>query len=134
MIRTAESREFFGDIIHKYTRAQAIEEGVLEDVTEMAKEAGIKIPVALTKAVQEGYVVPDDRSRLWGQSEAGRLWDVLSVLTCYARSAKPGTDTIFFTVTFIMKERQRRNIRLKAVLGGGDEGGPVITIMLPEED
>ncbi|MBP7526773.1 MAG: hypothetical protein KA801_02545 [Syntrophorhabdaceae bacterium] len=134
MTGTAEGREFFGDVIYKYTRAQAIEEGVLEDVTEVAKEAGVKVPVALTKAVWEGCIVPDERSRLCGQSEAGRLWDVLSVFTCCARSAKPGTDTIFFTVRFIMKERQRRNVRFKAVLGGGDEGGPVITIMLPEED
>jgi type I site-specific restriction endonuclease len=30
----------FGEVIYSYTRAQAIEDGVLVDVTDMAKEAG----------------------------------------------------------------------------------------------
>src|ERR1019366_7436165 len=38
----------FGDVIYSYTRKQAIEDGVLVDITEMAKEAGIKYPVAIT--------------------------------------------------------------------------------------
>lgn len=32
----------FGPVVFSYTRAQAIEDGVLVDVSEMAKEAGIK--------------------------------------------------------------------------------------------
>lgn len=32
--------EFFGDVIHVYTRAEALEDGVLVDVSEMAREAG----------------------------------------------------------------------------------------------
>src|SRR4051812_27741843 len=40
----------FGEVIFAYTRKQAIEDGVLVDVTETAKEAGFKIPVALTRA------------------------------------------------------------------------------------
>ena len=39
------------EIIYPYTRAQALEDGVLVDVSEIAKEAGIKFPVALTAAV-----------------------------------------------------------------------------------
>ena len=37
----------FGPVIYAYTRAQAIEDGVLADVTETAKEAGFKLPVAV---------------------------------------------------------------------------------------
>jgi hypothetical protein len=33
-----------------------------------------------------------------------------------------------------MKARQRRLVTLKAMCGPGDQGEPVITIMLPEED
>ena len=39
------------DLIHSYTRQQAIEDGVLMDVSETAKEAGVRFPVALTRAV-----------------------------------------------------------------------------------
>lgn len=42
--------EIFGEAISTYTRAQAIEDGVLVDVSEIAKEAGFKFPVAVTRA------------------------------------------------------------------------------------
>jgi hypothetical protein len=45
-----------------------------------------------------------------------------------------GGSTILYRLYFIMKERQRRLITLKAACGYGDAGEPVITIMLPEED
>jgi type I site-specific restriction endonuclease len=35
-----EPDPIFGEVIYSYTRAQAIEDGVLVDVTDMAKEAG----------------------------------------------------------------------------------------------
>ena len=38
-------------LVHAYTRAQAIEDGCLVDVSETAREAGFKVPVALTAAV-----------------------------------------------------------------------------------
>jgi type I site-specific restriction endonuclease len=40
----ADEDPVFGDVIYSYTRKQAIEDGVLVDITEMAKEAGIKYP------------------------------------------------------------------------------------------
>ena len=39
------------EVISSYSRAQAIEDGVLVDVSTVAKEAGIKFPVAMTAAV-----------------------------------------------------------------------------------
>jgi hypothetical protein len=36
------------DLIHRYTRAQAIADGVLIDVSAVARKAGITYPVALT--------------------------------------------------------------------------------------
>lgn len=64
--------------IHRYTRAQAIEDGVLIDVTSTAKEAGIRYPVALTRAVWERCVaIPPGVAC---QDEAGRLWDVVWLL------------------------------------------------------
>lgn len=121
------------DVIYAYTRAQAIEDGQLIDVSETAREAGIRFPVALTAAVWHTYVVPDERSRQYGQSEQGRLWDILWLLRCAIRSGSNG-DTIAFRVRFIMKEQQLRVVTLKAVCGPGDDPEPVITIMTPDED
>ena len=64
-------------VIFKYTRAQAIEDGVLVDLTEWAKETGFRIPVACTAAVWHGYIVPPKSTKELGQSERGRTHDLL---------------------------------------------------------
>ena len=45
------------DIVHRYTRADALADGVLVDVSAVAREAGIKFPVALTRAAWERCVM-----------------------------------------------------------------------------
>ena len=56
-------------VISQYTRAQAIEDGVLIDVSKMAKEAGFTIPVAVTAAVWNEHIVPTDKlHKGYGQS------------------------------------------------------------------
>ena len=122
--------EYFGEPISIYTRAQAFEDGVLVDVSVTAREAGFKFPVAVTRTVWDGYVVPDSRARYY-QDEMGRLWDILNVLRWYVRR---GGSEIQFPVTMIMKARQRRNIVFKALCGPGDDAEPVITVMMPDED
>ena len=79
----------FGPVIFSYSRAQAIADGVLVDVTEMATEAGISVPTAVTAAVWERFVkVPDGVD---GQDERGRLWDVLSMFYCAPGEAPRAT-------------------------------------------
>lgn len=68
------------NLIHSYTRAQAIEDGVLVDVSDVAKEAGSKLPVAITRAAWARYVEVPRGLELRGQSVDGRLWDVLFML------------------------------------------------------
>jgi hypothetical protein len=123
--------DLFGEVISVYTRAQAIEDGVLVDVSTTAREAGFKFPVAVTRAVYDQYITPDPGSVQFGQCIEGRLWDVLWMAR---NAAKRGGAIIQFRVFFIMKERQSRLISLKAICGPGDDAEPVITIMLPEED
>src|SRR5262245_26862660 len=68
------------DLIHRYTRADALRDGVLIDVSETAWEAGIRWPVALTAAAwAKCATVPPGVA--W-QDEAGRLWDMLWLLRC----------------------------------------------------
>ena len=123
---TNPATELFGEVISSYSRAQAIEDGVLVDVTETAREAGIKYPVALTRAVFERCVALPKRYRGL-EDERGRLWDVLSMFRFAARVN--GGDTLRYSLMV-----SRRKVLLKAVIGPGDTLDPVITIMLPEED
>ena len=55
--KTDPLTEFFGEVISTYSRAQAIEDGVLVDAGEMATEVGFRIPVALTAAAWSDCVV-----------------------------------------------------------------------------
>lgn len=118
------------DLIHVYTRAQAIEDGVLVDVTETAKEAGIRYPVAVTQAVWAEYVaVPDG---VQGQDESGRLWDILWMLAVAIRRSRERGDTLRYEL--YVRNRHPELVTLKAICGPADDGTPCITVMLPNED
>ena len=122
------------EVIYAYTRAQALEDAILVDVSEMAKEAGIKFPVALTSAVYGKYVEVSDG--ITGQDEGGRLWDILWMLRCAARQCQE--DALHFQLYVRNHNRERLDyqdlVTLKALCGPGDQGEPVITVMLPAED
>ena len=76
------------ELVASYTRADALSEGVLVDASEMAAEAGFRVPLALTEAVWNDCVAwPENAPGRWGQSEAGRLWDVCWMAACAARRA-----------------------------------------------
>ncbi len=125
----------FGEIIHSYTRADAVSDGVLVDVTPTAKEAGIRLPVALTRAVHTDCVLWTRGGRL--QDEAGRLWDVVWMAANAIRRAPPGVDEVRFMVYRVPnvgRGRSPKPVTLRAKVHGGDHGEPVVTIMLPGED
>jgi hypothetical protein len=121
------------ELIHSYSRKQAIEDGTLIDVSETAREAGIKYPVAITHAVHESYVkVPEG---VTSQDERGRLWDIVFMLR-FAITRHPDAegDTILYTVFVRNDDTAPKPMKLKAICHPGDEGEPVVTVMLPDED
>jgi hypothetical protein len=83
------------NVIFSYGRQQALSDGVLVDVSDLAREAGFRIPAA----------VHQDR------------------------------DCIFFKVLFILTRGcPPEPVSLKAIYGPGDDGEPVLAILLPFED
>lgn len=119
------------DMIISYSRADAIRDGVLVDVSEMARECGFVIPVAVTSAVF-GYIEPPEVVRDW-QSVEGRLWDLLSMLRFAAKKARG--ELVQFEVYFQNGPgEQGEVICFKALCGPGDQGEPVVTVMMQEED
>ncbi len=121
------------EVIDTYSRAQAIEDGVLVDVSAVAKEAGIKFPVAVTRTLWDGYIEPSKHDKQkWGQDLQGRLWDTVWMLKCAIDRSDDGS-TILYSLRYRLNGQLSR-VMLKAVCGPGDDGNPVITIMKPEED
>lgn len=129
----------FGDVIYRYTRAQAIEDGVLVDAGSMALEAGFKWPVALTSAVWEDCVAwtDDDSRKKPFQDQAGRLWDVLFMASHGIRTRRESGDRLLFKLYRVPRDGKTTKaelVTLKLIVGPGDQGEPVITILLPDED
>jgi hypothetical protein len=141
------TEDIFGPVIFSYTRKQAIEDGVLVDVSQVAEEAGIKLPTAITQAVFADYVaVPPE---LEGEQDvSGRLWDVMWMLSHAIRSGSVKGDRGTFELIVVKLDkgdwrsnekpfegsRKRRLVTLKAVCGPADDGSPCITVMRPDED
>ena len=123
---TDEMIEMFGEPISTYSRAQAIDDGVLVEVpADLLAEASFRFPIAFTaSAWVEAVQVTEDSPA--GQDEAGRLWDVLTVLK-FAINRSRGGDTLRFPVS-VAKRGGRRTVKLVSKVGPGDHMEPVITI------
>lgn len=119
------------DYVFEYSRQDAIDDGVLTDVSREARQLGFTVPVAITRTVLWEWIVPEETSD--GQSITGRLWDVLNVLRWTITTTESDTDTVIFPVIF-REEGHDVEVMLKSVIGPGDTPDPVLTIMLPEED
>ena len=133
------AESFFGEVISTYTRAQAIDDGVLIDVGDMAQEAGFKLPVAMTSAAWSDCVdwSADDSDRQVHQDQSGRLWDVLFMASHAIRTHTGQASRLPFTLYRVPRDgcaRKSELAQLKVVIGPGDRGEPVITILLPNED
>jgi hypothetical protein len=115
----------FGEVIYSYTRAQALEDGVLVDVSAMAKEAGFKYPVAVTAALWAQIQAIPARVAPY-QDPTGRLWDVLWMASRAAR--RNNKSRLEFQVILDTEGTRKRYKTYLADIGPGDDAAPVITI------
>lgn len=135
--------ELFGeaDVVHRYSRREALADGVLVDVSShpelgpLVSQAGIRFPLAMTAEAFDRCVALRPAAVRAGCDLRGRCWDVLQLLfRAIRRETARGsdTDTVLFSVLVHAEEGLVR-CPLKAVVGPGDEGEPVLTVMLPHE-
>ena len=128
----------FGQEISSYTRAQAIADGVLIDVTTEASETGFKVPVALTAAAWAEVVAwsGEDSARQTHQDERGRLHDLLWVAFNLARHHKASNLMPFqhYRIARGGSGTRRTPTTLVMVIGPGDKAEPVVTFMLPNDE
>ena len=126
--------EIFGKPISIYTRAQAIEDGVLVDLMQDKMldvcHQHFKYPIACTIAVFD-IMERAVSNRKYCNDFAGILHDMLYMSKVYSR--KPDPQTRIFTIKITGAGRQSL-YTFKMVCGPGDDAEPVLTIMLPDED
>ena len=120
------TREIFGGLIYSYSRADALRDGVLVDVSERARRAGIKYPTACTAGVWAliDCVPENEADTLAGVVADARLAEVLRVMLAAIRQAR-GTDRVAF---------EALGASLWVQCGPGDTDAPVITILREGED
>ena len=121
------------ELVYSYSRAQAIADGVLIDVTAQARETGFKLHTAVSDNLFNGYIVPPQGLEGEGQSVEGRLHDVLWMVLVAARKQSEGAY-VETDVLFLMAPGRQEKVKVVAVVGPGDEGEPVLTVMLPGDD
>jgi len=125
------------DLIHRYTRAEALEDGTLVDVTETAKGVGFRIPVALTRTAWSDCVAwaEEDNERVIYQDESGRLWDLLWMAINAARRNTEASRLEFKVLRVPRDSRTGQPVSVTLVLdiGPGDQGEAVITIGFAED-
>lgn len=66
-------------IIFRYTRADALADGVLIDITPTAQSYGFKLPFAISDALYHGYLMPSEGLEGQGQSLGGRMHYLLTI-------------------------------------------------------
>lgn len=130
------------ELISRYTREQAIADGVLVDVTEVAKEAGFICPVAVTATLMADIKdIPVSKKGI--QDKAGRLWDVVYIGLIAAKilqdqneerykKREPFLTDYVYQITLPVGRKKKYYVKLS--LGRGDRDEPVATLMKPDED
>ena len=145
--------DFWGEPVYGYSRAQAIADGLLVDLTTATDETGqhlcprygFKIPLAITrnawaKAIEAGgnWRTGRDGEVLelkGGQSLTGRLQELLWMLKIACVCDPASTDRVRFEVYVdVTGDGRREAVKLWAHCGPGDDAEPVITVMLEDED
>ena len=118
--------EFAG--VPSYTRAWAIEDGVVEDVSDAAKAAGFAVPVSLTRDVWDACVKASKEAPR--PDEAGWLGEILRA--CPRVRGRVGSAAPF-QVRLRDKDGEGSPVTLQAVWELDVFEGPCITISFPDE-
>lgn len=116
----------FGETIYSYSRAQAIEDGVLVDMSQTDSiRQHWKYPFACTSAV---WAIIEEALQQPGQDVSGICHDI-STMAKLAIHGAANLELVRFNVIIA-----GRTHTLKLHIGPGDTAAPVLTLMLPYED
>lgn len=132
-------KKVFGPVVAICDWVDAIVDGYLFDVSDVAKEVGFQWPVALTAAVWCDCVSwsdGDSRAQI-PQDHMGRLRDVLYMAYLVIRKASIPKDRVTFSFFRVPRDgvsQKPDEVVLKLIVAVGDAGEPVVTILMPDEE
>ncbi|MFM7316106.1 MAG: DUF6573 family protein [bacterium] len=120
-------------VIHSYSRKQALADGVLVDQSELGRLAGFLVPVAVTAELlaiaREHEAHRDGRPLRWFLHKA---ISIARLNASYARNKN--SRHFLFEVSFNEEHEERATELLRCELGPDDDGQPCVTLMLFWQD
>ena len=120
------THEFFGEALFSYSRAQAIADGVLVDLSQFPEISQMWMhQMACTDTVWNLVEAATDDE---GKDLPGVLRDISHMAMVSARVKGASADRIQFRVIIGTKTHE-----LKLIVGPGDTPQPVLTLMLATE-
>jgi hypothetical protein len=114
------------DLIFSYSRADAIRDGVLIDLSSRAKSLGYRIPVALTARLYEALTAGAK-----DEAEKAARVDLLLIALRDSITENPGAGD---RLDFVLKVPTLAPLNAWALCGPGDTPDPVLTVMRPHEN
>lgn len=116
-------------VIDAYSRARALKNGELMDVTREAKEVGIDYPMAITSAVWRWISREADPGK---EIAAMRFFILMNIAASNVRglSLSSNDNERRFEVAWELPDGVLEVARFKVVCGSGDNSEMVVTILL----
>ena len=126
------TENIFGNVLFEYTRAQAIADGTLLDLSASfpSDTKMFRFPLACTSAV---WTLIENAAAAEEVDPALYVWDVAYMALVAIKSSSSGNGELPFKVTLPLNDNGTEH-KLKLVCGPGDDGSPVLSIMMPLED
>ncbi len=110
--------------------------GKQKNISDIAKEAGLLIPVFVTSSIWDDWITPDQKSIEDGEDEKARATNLINSFLYYMRVHRQNSKSnlIYFQAKF-KKDGNEEDVQLMSHLGPLEKGDnrPCITIMAPEE-
>lgn len=129
----SDNKEMFDEEpVYSYTRLQALQDGVLVDLNQYipVMQSGYRYPIACTAAV---FAIIDRacKNKKFHNDYSGVVWDILW-MSRISPIKRWNSGRLFQVIINGAGKKTIYNLKLE--VSGGDDGQPVLTIMLPNED
>ena len=131
-MRDDDLTSLFGPVISSYSRAQAIADGVLVDISDTARAAQFKVPVAMTAALWARCI--ETPARVSRKVELVWTWNLLYRVHWAIQVGDRSSSRVAVEWDVPDGDGKTERVQFVAAIGPGDDAEPVITLMLHDED